>query len=129
MAINSQEFLKNKILSGEIETFFDCLADILLKYSNGKLIESDKFKKVFSPYMLCRYLSMRESLVEYAEYFNLLQGTLTSEQIYLLAYNSTPKQNTGYIKYLKKTNKSNQEKNQENINSNNDELNINLFEL
>lgn len=73
MAINGQEFLKNKICTGEIETFFDCLADILLKYSNGELIKSEKFKKLFSPYMLCRYLSMKESLIEYAEYFNTLQ--------------------------------------------------------
>jgi hypothetical protein len=37
MAINSQEFLKNKIITGEIENFFDCLADILLKYSGRKI--------------------------------------------------------------------------------------------
>jgi hypothetical protein len=58
-------------------------------------------------------------------------GILSSEQIYILAYNLIPKQKSGYIKYLKKQNKTQltQEKNEENINSNNDELNINLFEI
>jgi hypothetical protein len=55
-------------------------------------------------------------------------GILSAEQIYILAYNLIPKQKSGYIKYLKKQNKT-QEKNEENINSNNDELNINLFEI
>ena len=55
-------------------------------------------------------------------------GILSPEQIYILAYKLIPKQKSGYIKYLKKMNKS-QEKNEENINSNNDELNINLFEI
>ena len=55
-------------------------------------------------------------------------GILSSEQIYILAYKLIPKQKSGYIKYLKKQNKT-QEKNEENINSNNDELNINLFEI
>ena len=79
--------------------------------------------------MLCRYLSMKESLIEYAEYFNMLQGILTNEQIYILAYKLIPKQKSGYIRYLKKTNKNDKENNQENINSNNDEITNNLFDL
>lgn len=79
--------------------------------------------------MLCRYLSMKESLIEYAEYFNILQGTLTNEQMYILAYKLIPKQSSGYIKYLKKNKQNDKEIIDENINSNNEEITINLFNL
>ena len=41
---------------------------------------------------------MKESLIEYAEYFNLLQSTLTPEQLYKLAYKIIPKQNSRIYK-------------------------------
>lgn len=94
MAITQQQLIKNRIQSGDIVNFFDCLTDILLKYSNGELIKSKDFKKHFSSYMLCRYISMKEDLIDYAEYLNLLQTKLTPEQLYILAYKLIPKQKT-----------------------------------
>lgn len=123
----AQEILKNKIIHGEISSFFDCLSDILLKYSNGELINAPDFKKHFSPYMLCRYLSMKTSLIKYAEYLNMLQTRLTAEQIFLLAYKLIPKQSSGFIKYLKKEKNNSGEISNEIINSNN--VNSVLFEL
>ena len=127
MALNAQELQRNKIQSGDINTFFDCLSDILLKYSGGELIHAENFKKCFSPYMLCRYLSMKLDLLYYAEYLNMLQGVLTNEQFYLLAYKLIPKQRSGYIKYIKKADKKDSKNNEEEINSNNVESL--LFEL
>lgn len=127
MALTAQELQKNKIKSGDISTFFDCLSDILLKYSGGELINAENFKKCFSPYMLCRYLSMKSDLIEYAEYLNYLQGVLTAEQFYILAYKLIPKQKTGYIKYIKKADKKSLKNIEEEINSNNVESL--LFEL
>lgn len=127
MSITASELQKNKLQNGEITSFFDCLTDILLKYTNGNLVNSSDFRKHFSSFMLCRYLSMKESLLEYAEYFNMLQTTLTPEQMYILAYKLIPKQKTGFIKYIKKV-KTEKELEEtfleENINNN-----IKLFDL
>ena len=94
--------LKLKFESKEIESFFDCLADILLKISGGNLYTYNGFKKHFSKVMICRYLSMKQSLMDYAEYLNKVQYNLTNEQFYILVYNLIPQQKTGYIKYIKK---------------------------
>lgn len=123
----AQEILKNKIISGEISSFFDCLSDILLKYSNGNLINATEFKKYFNSYMLCRYISMKPALIEYAECLNMLQTKLTQEQMFLLAYKLIPKQSSGFIKYLKKEKNNTEEMSNEIINSNN--INTVLFEL
>ena len=56
-------------------------------------------------------------------------GILTNEQIYKLAYALIPKQSSGYIKYLKKNKQNDKEIIDENINSNNEEITINLFNL
>ena len=124
----ASEILKIKIQNGEITSFFDCLTDILLKYSNGNLTEARDFKKYFNSYMLCRYISMKPSLIVYAEYLNLIQNVLTSEQFYKLAYKLIPKQKNGYIKYIKKINKKTKMNlTDEEINSNN--ISSLLFEL
>lgn len=88
----ASEMLKLRIQNGEINSFFDILTDILLKYSNGMLYKHPNFKKYFSSYMICRYLSMKESLITYAEYLDLIQNVLSSEQLYQLAYKLIPKQ-------------------------------------
>ena len=124
----ASEILKIKIQNGEITSFFDCLTDILLKYSNGNLTEARDFKKYFNSYMLCRYISMKPSLIVYTEYLNLIQNVLTSEQFYKLAYKLIPKQKNGYIKYIKKINKKTKiNLTDEEINSNN--ISSLLFEL
>lgn len=100
----ASDIQKAKIAAGEIESFFDCLSDILLKLSGGTLHKKspELFKKFFSSYMICRYISMKEELIDYAEVLNVMQGTLSSEDFYQLAYNIIPKQRSGFIKYLKK---------------------------
>ena len=82
-------------------TFFNILSDILLKES-GKLNEELEFNRVMNRYMVIRYLSMKDSLVGYAEYINKYLNTLNNEQFYKLCYNLIPKQNNGYIKYISK---------------------------
>lgn len=125
--MTANELQKNKIQSGEISNFFDCLYDILMKCSGGNLIYTDLGKKYFSPFMLCRYISMKENLIAYAEYLNLMQTRLTPEQLYQLAYNLIPKQKSGYIKYLKKPGKKSEENSEEIINSNN--MNSTIFDI
>jgi hypothetical protein len=125
--MSAKELQENKIKSGEISNFFDCLYDILMKCSNGELIYTDLGKKYFSPFMLCRYISMKQELIVYAEYLNLMQTKLTNEQFYQLAYKLIPKQKTGFIKYIKKNNKKQEEKIEENINSNN--MNTLIFDI
>ena len=71
---------------------------------------------------------MKPSLIVYAEYLNLIQNVLTSEQFYKLAYKLIPKQKNGYIKYIKKINKKTKiNLTDEEINSNN--ISSLLFEL
>jgi hypothetical protein len=77
--MTAKELQENKIKSGEISNFFDCLYDILMKCSGGNLIYTDLGKKYFSAYMLCRYISMKPALINYAEYFNTLQTICSSE--------------------------------------------------
>ena len=83
---------------------FDILGDILLK-KGGRLDEDPEFRKIFSGFMLCRYLSMRECLLKYAELLNRYQTSLEPEQLYRMAYNIVPKQKSAFIKYLKKAKK------------------------
>ena len=59
--------------------------------------------------MLCRYLSMKSNLMPFAEYFNKLQLTLSPIEMYKLAYYCIPKQNSGFIKYIKKKEKKKKE--------------------
>lgn len=125
--MTAKELQENKIKSGEISNFFDCLYDILMKCSGGNLIYTDLGKKYFSSFMLCRYISMKENLIVYAEYLNLMQTRLSTEQLYQLAYNLIPKQKSGYIKYIKKPVKKSEENIEEIINSNN--MNSTIFDI
>jgi hypothetical protein len=126
---SASEIQKEKIKNGEITSFFDCLADILLKYSGGELVKSELFSKYFSSYMLCRYLSMRTTLLPYAEFLNFYQTSLTPEQLYKLAYSFVPKQKSGYIKYIKKLKKENEEAAENNINRCNNNMKLALFDI
>jgi hypothetical protein len=124
--MNNLEELNLKFESKEITSFFDCLTDILLKVSNGQLYTYDGFKKYFSKVMICRYLSMKQSLMIYAEYLNKVQYNLTNEQFYILVYNLIPKQSSGFIKYIKKSKK---EKADKNIISINNTTSLSIFDL
>lgn len=123
--MNKNEELKLKIETNQIDSFFDCLADILLKLSNNKLDTFPEFKKYFSKVMVCRYLSMNSKLLYYAEYLNKVQLILSNEQFYHLAYMLIPKQNSNFIKYIKKNKK---EKNTKEIIDNSFTTNM-LFDI
>lgn len=103
---NNEKRLKQyKIEHLEIDNFFDCMSDLLLKLSNGKLYKSNDFDKHFSQYMVCRYLSMNKNLLPYAEYLNTVQMILDKKCFYQLAYSLIPKQKTSFIRYIKKPKK------------------------
>ncbi len=108
--MNKNEELKLKFETQQIDSFFDCLADILLKMSNNTLHTFPDFKKHFSKVMICRYLSMKSDLLCYAEYLNKVQMVLSNEEFYHLAYAIIPKQNSAFIKYIKKKKKEKIEK-------------------
>ena len=82
--------------------FFDILQDILLKNSGGDLYEDTEFNKFMSNFMLVRYLSMRNTLMPYAQILNKFQCTMSSKDMYIWAYKNIPKQNSAWIKYISK---------------------------
>jgi len=100
------EELKLKIESNEIGAMFEIVINILMKYSDD-LYNAENFDKIFLPFILCRHLSMRESLIPYAEYLSTINSTsnLTKKQFYKLAYNLIPKQSNSFIKYILKKEK------------------------
>ena len=103
--INEKKLKQYKIEHLEIDSFFDCMSDILLKLTSGKLYKSNDFEKHFSPFMVCRYLSMNKNLLPFAEYLNSVQTILDKKRFYILAYSLIPKQKSSFIRYLKKTKK------------------------
>ena len=122
--------LKMKLESNEFSAMFELVIDICMKYS-GQLYLSENFEKLFSPYILCRYISMRHSLIGYANILNQINSTskLTKKQVYIFAYNLIPKQSNSFIKYIKKKEK--KEKAPSIINNKNDanDTKMNLFDL
>jgi hypothetical protein len=120
---------KERIKNGDIDSFFDCLADILLKFSGGTLHQTcQNFNKYFSPYMICRYISMKPQLIEFAEVLNQLQTVLSFEDFYKVAYSIIPQQRSGYIKYIKKL-KAKEAVNNEEIINNDNTIKSTLFDL
>lgn len=119
---------KVKIQTGQIDNFFDILSDILLKISGGILYKNSKFNKVFSAYMLCRYISMKKELLEYAMILNQLQTIVSPERLYQIAYKIIPKQKYGYIPYIKK-NKEKIKKKEEEINIKDNQVKMSIFDL
>lgn len=119
--------IKDKLESNEFSAMFELVIDICMKYS-GKLYLSENFEKLFSPYILCRYVSMKQSLISYANILNEIYSTtkLSKKQFYIFAYNLIPKQNNSYIKYIKKKEKP--LKSSSIINNNND-ANINKMSI
>lgn len=99
--------LKLKLESNEFSAMYELVADVLMKVSGGNLDKCESFQKLFSPYLLCRYLSMRDDLIAYAHLLNTINtnSKLTNAQFYKLAYNLVPKQRNGFIKYIKKPEK------------------------
>ena len=113
--LTEKQLKQYKIQHLEIDNFFDCMSDLLLKLTNGNLYKSNDFDKYFSPYMVCRYLSMNTNLIPFAEYLNSVQTILDKKRFYLLAYSLIPKQKSSYIRYIKKPKKIKNEESQNNI--------------
>ena len=95
--------IKLKLESNEFSAMYEIVIDICMKYS-GRLYEADNFEKIFSPFILCRYISMKYQLKDYANILNHINSTakLSKKQFYIFAYNLIPKQTNSFIKYIKK---------------------------
>jgi hypothetical protein len=85
-------------------TFFTILKDILTKGNSKEYyLEHPDFDKVFSSFMLARYLSMRSDLMMWARLINHLNvAKVSPRNIFIFAWDSIPKQKNGYIPYIKK---------------------------
>ena len=123
--------LKTRIEVDNIKGFSDIYADILLKISGGTLWKSNMFKS-FTPYIFCRFLSMRPELRDYAILFNQLQNILTPKQIYIMAYKYIPQQKNPYTAYIKKKKQEVKEEDIENLTAQRININktsLSIFEL
>ncbi len=121
--------LKLRLESNDVSAMYEIVINILLKYSDN-LYLADEFNSIFSPYILCRYLSMKKSLMPYAEYLNTINSTskLSNVEFYKLSYALIPKQKNSFIKYIKKAEKKNS-KDKDNLINNKNEIVNNLMEL
>jgi len=84
------------------------IINVLLTKSKPKsfILEDPDFEKVFSSFMLARYLSMHPKLLGYARLVNHMNtAKLDSAQMFNFAYDHIPKQKSGYISYMKKAKK------------------------
>lgn len=88
-------------------TFFDFLKVLLLKTgTKEQWMEHQDFDKIFSPFMLARYLSMKPQLLQWARAVNHLNASsLDKRSIFAFAWDNIPKQTNGYIPYIKKEKK------------------------
>lgn len=85
--------------------FFEILRNILQK-TDPEMEKKPGFEQAFNSYMLIRYLSMRISLLPFAEIIQKFQRAGVSElDIYRFAYANIPVQNP-FIKYIKAKTKS-----------------------
>ena len=85
-------------------TIFDVLKDVI-KDKSGVLVESSEFESGFNTYMIARYLSMRTSLMPYAQWLNQFGGVLPKSSQYKFLIDNVPQSNNCFIKYLKKPKK------------------------
>lgn len=108
--------LRLRIESNEISAMYEIVINMLMKYSED-LYKAENFDKLFIPYILCRYISMKQNLMPIAEYLSKVNSTakLSKVQFYKLAYKLIPKQQNSFIKYILK-----KEKNKKEINNNNE---------
>lgn len=81
--------------------FFEVLRNVIQK-NDPNIVENPDFDKVFTSYMLVRYLSMRLDLLPLAQVIQSMQKAGISEKdIYQFAYKNVPYSRNGYIKYIK----------------------------
>lgn len=128
--MNKSDELKLRLESNEVHAMFEIVINILSKYSDN-LYKADNFNSIFSPFLLCRFLSMKNNLLPYAEYLSTVYSTskLSNIDFYKLSYALIPKQNNSFIKYIKKKEKNKTKEKDNIINNNNNEIASNLMEL
>ena len=80
---------------------FDILKEILVE-KKGDLYDHPEFDKAFNVWMIARYLSMRESLLPFAQFINQFGSTLSKKNLYLFLVKIIPKQRSSFIRYMKK---------------------------
>ena len=92
-----------QLKKGIFQTPWDIYLDIVQKHSGGTLWKAHNFEEVFSPFMLCRFLSMDKSTVEIASFLSTMEARdiLTNAEMYKLAYKLV-KQSNWIPKYIKK---------------------------
>ena len=124
------EELQLRIESNEILSPFEIIINILGKFSDN-LYLADNLKKFFSPFMVCRYLSMRNSLLPYAEYLSTVYSTgrLSNIEFYKLVYQLIPKQKNIFISYIKRPTEHLNNKTDKEIINNKNEICTNLMEI
>jgi hypothetical protein len=83
---------------------YDILKDIITVKS-GKLHTEPDFKKVWSSFMIARYLSMDSKFVNYGALVNKYQLIFMPEQMYLFLVKSIPQNRNSFIKYITKPKK------------------------
>jgi hypothetical protein len=127
--MNKSDELRLRLESNEILAMYEIVINILAKYSDS-LYTAENFNSIFSPYILCRYLSMKTNLLPYAEYLSTVYSTskLSNIDFYKLSYNLIPKQPNSFIKYIKKKELKKDKTNKIEINNTNKIYN-NLMEL
>lgn len=86
-------------------TVFDIIKNILNK-ADGHLEDNPNFDSAFIPYMVNRYLSMRDELIPFACIMQgLMSAQIDNRTLYQWLYKHIPQSNP-YIKYIsKKTHK------------------------
>ena len=129
--MNKSDELKLRLESNELLAMYEIIVNILAKYSDN-LYEAENFNSLFSPFVTCRYLSMRNELIPYAEYLSTVYSNskLTNVEFYKLCYNLIPKQKNSFIRYIKKMEKKKTKDDSKSIiNNNNNEIATNLMEL
>lgn len=83
---------------------FDCLKDIIVT-KRGDLNDHPDFSKVWSNYMIARYLSMEPKFLEISQIVNRMQGHQDDETVYKFLVKNIPKQRSSFIKYISKPKK------------------------
>jgi hypothetical protein len=82
----------------------DILEDIQV-HKTGTLHLEESFDKVFSNYMVTRYVSMMDDCQEVAQYCNRYQDVWSSVQMYKFLVSVIPSQSRYYIRYVSKPKK------------------------
>ena len=106
-AASSPYWFKDKcsqLKKGVFQTPWDIYLDVLQKHSGGTLWKAYNFEEVFSPYMLCRFLSMDKSTIEAAVFLDVMnsRGVLSNAEMYKLAYKIVKPNGSWIPKYIKK---------------------------